>query len=72
VCESKTPPEQRLQEQDTDGMDAEVLFPAQAAGPALWRNITHDKVYKHIVRGYNDWLGELNVTSPSISKAITI
>ncbi|MFQ6028584.1 MAG: amidohydrolase family protein [Dehalococcoidia bacterium] len=52
------PPEQRLQEQDTDGMDAEVLFPAQAAGPTLWRNITHDEVYKHIVRGYNDWLGE--------------
>ena len=52
------PPEQRVQEQDTDGLDAEVLFPAQVAGPVLWRNIGHDEVYKAVVRGYNDWLGE--------------
>ena len=52
------PPEQRVKEQDQDGLDAEVLFPAQAAGPTLWRNISHDEVYKTIVRGYNDWLGE--------------
>ena len=52
------PPEQRVREQDEDGMDAEVLFPAQAAGPTLWRNISHDQVYKSVVRGYNDWLGE--------------
>lgn len=52
------PPEQRIQEQDTDGLDAEVLFPAQVAGPVLWRNIGHDEVYKAVVRGYNDWLGE--------------
>ncbi len=52
------PPEQRLKEQDEDGLEAEVLFPAQVAGPSLWRNISHDEVYKSIIRAYNDWLGE--------------
>ena len=52
------PPEQRLREQDEDGLDAEVLFPAMVAGPALWRNITHDEVYVAIVRAYNSWLAE--------------
>ena len=52
------PPEQRLREQDEDGLDAEVLFPAMVAGPVLWRNISHDDVYRAVVRGYNDWLGE--------------
>jgi uncharacterized protein len=50
--------EQRVKEQDIDGMDAEVLFPAMVAGPAFWRNISHDEVYKAVIRGYNDWLGE--------------
>lgn len=52
------PPEQRLQEMDIDGVDAEVLFPSQNGGPSLWRNISHDVVYKAIVRAYNDWLAE--------------
>ena len=28
------------------------------AGPVFWRNISHDEVYKAVIRGYNDWLGE--------------
>jgi predicted TIM-barrel fold metal-dependent hydrolase len=52
------PPEQRVKEQDIDGLDAEVLFPAMVAGPVLWRSISHDEVYKAVIRGYNDWLGE--------------
>ena len=52
------PPEQRIKEQDIDGIDAEVLFTAMVAGPVLWRNISHDEVYKAVIRGYNDWLGE--------------
>ena len=52
------PPEQRVREQDEDGLDAEVLFPAMVAGPALWRNISHDEPYKAMIRAYNDWLGE--------------
>jgi len=51
-------PEQRVLEQDQDGMDAEVLFAAMVAGPVFWRNISHDEVYKAVIRGYNDWLGE--------------
>src|SRR5580704_17016179 len=51
-------PEQRVREQDEDGMDAEVLFAAMVAGPVFWRNIAHDEVYKAVIRGYNDWLAE--------------
>ena len=50
--------EQRVQEQDMDGMEAEILFPAMVAGPVFWRNISHDEVYKAVIRAYNDWLGE--------------
>lgn len=49
------PPEQRLREQDQDGVDAEVLFPG-ASGPRLWRNIKDDNAYKSVVRAYNDFL----------------
>ena len=52
------PPEQRVQEQDQDGLEAEVLFPAMVVGPSFWRNITHDEVFRAMVRAYNDWLGE--------------
>jgi predicted TIM-barrel fold metal-dependent hydrolase len=41
-----------------DGMEAEILFPAMVAGPVFWRNISHDEVYKAVIRAYNDWLGE--------------
>src|SRR5260221_12782107 len=51
-------PEQRVKEQDQDGIEAEVLFAAMVAGPVFWRNIAHDEVYKAVIRGYNDWLGE--------------
>jgi uncharacterized protein len=50
-------PEQRLKEQDIDGIDAEILFPAQF-GPTFWRSIGHDEVYRSVVRAYNDWLAE--------------
>ena len=51
-------PEQRLQEQDRDGIDAEVLFPSQQGGPKFWRRIEDDAAYKAIVRAYNSWLAE--------------
>ena len=50
-------PEQRLSEQDLDGVDAEVLF-AGIVGPSFWRGIPNDDVYKAVVRAYNDWLAE--------------
>jgi predicted TIM-barrel fold metal-dependent hydrolase len=51
------PAEQRLKEQDNDGIDGEVLFPGQAAGPYFWRNIRDDNAYKACVRAYNDFIG---------------
>ena len=51
-------PDQRLREQDEDGIDAEVLFPGQASGPNFWRNIRDDDAYKACVRAYNDFLAE--------------
>ena len=52
------PPEQRLREQDADGLHAEVLFPNMQVGPRLWRSMTDDDAYRAVVRAYNDWLGE--------------
>ncbi len=49
-------PQQRMQEQDIDGVDAEVLFPAQATGPKMWRMVDDNEAYLTIVRAYNDWL----------------
>ena len=51
------PAEQRLREQDEDGIAAEVLFPGVVA-TRLWRNIRDDEVYLAIVRAYNDFLAE--------------
>ena len=51
-------PEQRLREQDRDGIDAEVLFPSQQGGPKFWRRIPDDDAYKAVVRAYNGWLAE--------------
>jgi len=50
-------PEQRLREQDQDGVDAEVLFPGNV-GPGFWRGIRNDDAYKAVVRAYNDWLAD--------------
>lgn len=50
-------PEQRLWEQDQDGIDAEVLF-THATYPLLWRGISDDEAYKAMIRAYNEWLAE--------------
>jgi len=51
-------PQQRIQEQDRDGIDAEVLFPSQQGGPKFWRRVEDNDAYKAIVRAYNSWLAE--------------
>jgi predicted TIM-barrel fold metal-dependent hydrolase len=51
------PATQRLQEQDVDGIDAEVLFPG-VSGPSMWRAVTDDDAYVAVVRGYNDFLAQ--------------
>lgn len=50
-------PEQRLQEQDADHIDAEVLFPG-ISGPPMWRSVRDDDAYLAIVRGYNEYLAQ--------------
>jgi hypothetical protein len=52
------PPEQRLREQEVDGLHAEVLFPNMQVGPRLWRTMADDDAYRAAVRAYNDWLAE--------------
>ncbi len=51
-------PEQRVEEQKLDGIDAEVLFPAMLAGPVIWRKIQDDDLYRAVIRAYNQWLTE--------------
>ena len=52
------PPEQRLEEQDIDGLGAEVLFPNMVVGPRLWAAMTDRDAYRAVFRAYNDWLAE--------------
>ncbi len=52
------PAAQRIQEQDRDGIDSEVLFPGVGSGPTFWRNIRDDDAYRACVRAYNDFLAE--------------
>lgn len=49
-------PDQRVREMEQDGLDAEVLFPANQRGYIMWRGIADDEAYRAVVRGYNDWL----------------
>jgi predicted TIM-barrel fold metal-dependent hydrolase len=49
--------EQRLAEQDQDGIDGDVIFPG-VSGPSLWRSIRDDDAYLAVVRAYNSFLAE--------------
>ena len=51
------PPEQRVREQDQDGIDAEVLF-VHAAYVSFWRGISDDEAYRAVIRAFNEWLAE--------------
>jgi predicted TIM-barrel fold metal-dependent hydrolase len=48
-------PEQRLGEQDQDGVDAEIMFTA-AQYPRFWRGIRDNEGYLAMVRAYNTFL----------------
>lgn len=50
------PAEQRIREQDEDGIDAEVLF--QSSASRWWRKIRDDDAYKAVIHGYNEWLAQ--------------
>lgn len=51
------PPEQRLKEQDMDGIDAEILF-ADVGGRSDWSGIADDGAYHAVVWAYNEFLAE--------------
>lgn len=52
-------PEQRLREQDLDGVDAEVMFTSTGSNPNLWRRGTDDDAaYRSIIHAYNEFLAE--------------
>ena len=50
-------PEQRLQEQDKDGIDAEVLFPSYQNSKML-DTIVDPDCYNAIIQAYNTWLAQ--------------
>ena len=50
------PPEQRLEEQDIDGIDAEVLYPATYVN--MFRQIQNEDAYRSVIHAYNLWLAE--------------
>jgi predicted TIM-barrel fold metal-dependent hydrolase len=49
--------EQRLKEQDQDGVEGEILF-TSASNLTFWRGIKNDDAYLAVVRAYNAFLGE--------------
>lgn len=58
TCAGTGSPEQRIKEQDMDGIDAEVMFPAVVLGPILWMKAKDQGLQKALIRGWNDWFGE--------------
>src|SRR5487761_481346 len=52
------PASQRLAEQDRDGIEAEVMFPAQVCGPRMLAQIKDHDTYLAVIRAYNEWLAE--------------
>lgn len=50
-------PEQRLKEQDQDGVDGEILY-TSASNLSFWRGIKNDDAYLATVHAYNTFLAE--------------
>ena len=51
------PASQRLNEQQAQGISAEVLFPG-INGPRFWQHIRHESCYLAVVRAYNGYLAD--------------
>ena len=50
-------PDQRIKEQEQDGVDAEVMFTSAGNG-GFWRGIRSDDAYKSVIHAYNEFLAE--------------
>src|SRR5579859_6427151 len=57
-------PDARLRDQDTDGVDAEILYPTPRVSNQLFWNSTDAEFHLACIRGYNDWLSEFCATRP--------
>ena len=55
--EGNGPPEQRLREQDMDGVEAEILF-THPMYMRFWRGVREDEAYKSMIHAYNQWIIE--------------
>lgn len=51
-------PRQRLNEQDRDGIDAEIIFPGVVCGPLLWLQTEDDGLQRALIRAWNEWFAE--------------
>jgi len=51
------PPQQRLEEQDADGVEGELLFPSNTAFKVA-RGITSNDAYQAVIAAYNEYLAE--------------
>ena len=51
-------PEIRLQEQDEDGVDAEVLYPTPRISMNVFVTNKDSEFHVACIRAYNDWLSE--------------
>jgi uncharacterized protein len=49
--------EQRIAEQDEDGVDAEVMFTSAGNG-GFWRGVGNDDAYRALIHAYNEFLAE--------------
>src|SRR5437763_11572468 len=56
-CPGTGPAEQRLTEQDRDGIDAEVLYPGPGSR-GLLTVVKENDAYRALLRAYNDWLAD--------------
>lgn len=56
------PPEQRLREQDQDGVEAELLFPGTSATHGI--RVKNQDAYVAMVRAYNDFLADYCAVAP--------
>jgi predicted TIM-barrel fold metal-dependent hydrolase len=50
-------PQQRLREQDEDGVDAEILF-THNTYTNFWRGLTENEGFRALIHGYNEFLAE--------------
>jgi predicted TIM-barrel fold metal-dependent hydrolase len=57
-------PAPRLDDQDADGVDAEILYPTPRVSNSLWWNNGDPEFHLDCIRAYNDWLSEFCSHSP--------